>query len=246
MQWSRREHLTGAKPGDVQTNSRRPGSGASRILLANDVTVLVWDTDDSQWHFVINGGCGNLKIAYVCFGYNADEIMLFSASGIKAVILSTVTNRALAEIRDPKIPATCYDLRPRTGHLGILTRASGHDTLLLFSPKSHELMESVNLTSVDAQGIKWSLDGRWLAIWDIPSMGFKVLIHTADGHLYKTYAGGQDADNIGFGVKMLKWSPDSNLLAIGDCNQRVILLPVSFVSKSPPILASYCDCRCVF
>lgn len=235
MLWSRREHLTGAKPGEVQTSSQPPGPAASRILLADDMTVLVWDTDDSQWHSVVNGGCGNLKIAYVCFGYNADEIMLFSVSGIKVVIWSCATNRALAEIRDPKYPTTCYDLRPRTGHLAILTRASGHDTLLILSPKSQELVGSVNLTTVDAQGIKWSSDGRWLAIWDISSMGFKVLIHTADGHLYKTYTGGQDADNIGLGVKMLKWSPNSNFLATGDCNQRLILLPTSFVSKSPPI-----------
>lgn len=235
LQWSRREHLTGANPGELQTNSQGPGRAASRILLANDMTVLVMDTDDFQGQFMVNGGCGNLKIAHVCFGYNADEIMLFSVSGIKVVIWSFVTNRALAEIRDPKSPAACYNLRPRTGHLAILTRASGHDTLLLLSPKSRELVESVNLTTVDAQGIKWSSDGRWLAIWDIPSMGFKVLIYTADGNLYKTYAGGQDTDNIGLGVKTLKWSPDSNLLAIGDCNQRVVLLPVSFVSKSPPI-----------
>ena len=235
LKWSRREHLTGAKPGEVQTNSQPPGPGASRILLANDMTVLVWDTDDSQWPFVVNGGCGNLKIAHVCFGYNVDEIMLFSVSGIKVVIWSFATNRALAEIRDPKCATTCYDLRLRTGHLAILTRASGHDALLLLSPKTHELVGSVNLTTVDAQGIKWSSDGRWLAIWDIPSMGFKVLIHTAEGHLYKTYTGGQDADNIGLGVKTLKWSPNSNLLAIGDCNQCVILLPTSFVSKSAPV-----------
>lgn len=235
LQWSRRENLPGAKPGEVQPNRQPPGPAASRILLANDVTALVWDTDDSQWHSVVNGGCGNLKLAHVCFGYSADEIMLFSVSGIKVVIWSFATNQALAEIRDPKSPATCYDFRPRTGHLAILTRASGHDTLLLLSPKSYELVRSVNLTTVDAQGIKWSPDGRWLAIWDIPSMGFKVWIHTADGHLYKTYTGGQDADHIGLGIKTLKWSPNSNLLAIGDSNQRAILLPTSFVSKSPQI-----------
>ena len=231
VQWSRREHITSAKPGEVQTNSNPSGPAALRILLANDVTVLVWDTDDSQWHSVVSGGCGNLKIAHVCFGYSADEIMLFSESGIKVVIWSLASNRAVAEIRDPKSPATCYGFRPRTGHLAILTRASGHDTLLLLSPKSHELVRTINLTTVDAQGIRWSSDGRWLAIWDVPSMGFKVLIHTADGHLYKTYSGGQDADNIGLGVNTLKWSPNSNFLAIGDSNQRAVLLPTSFVSE---------------
>lgn len=239
LQWSRQGHLIGAKSGDVQANSHPSGLAALRILLANDVTVLVWDTDDSQWHSVVSGGCGNLKIAHVCFGYSADEIMLFSVSGIRVVIWSLASNRAVAEIRDPKSPATCYDFRPRTGHLAILTRASGHDALLLLSPKSHELVRTINLTTVDAQGIRWSSDGRWLAIWDISSMGFKVLIYTADGHLYKIYSGGQDADNIGLGVKTLKWSPNSNLLVIGDSNQRAVLLPASFVSKSSPIKRAF-------
>lgn len=219
----------------MQTNSHPAGLTALRILLANDVTVLVWDTDDSQWHCVVSGGCGSLKIAHVCFGFSANEIMLFSVSGIRVVIWSLTSNRAVVEIRDPKSPATCYDFRPRTGHLAILTRGSGHDTLLLLSPKSHELVKTVNLTTVDAQGLRWSLDGRWLAIRDISSMGFKVLIYTADGHLYKIYSGGQDVDNIGLGVKTLKWSPSSNFLAIGDSNQRAVLLPTGFVSKSPPI-----------
>lgn len=235
LQWSRRGQLTSVKSDEVQTNSHPSGLAALRILLANDVTVLVWDTNDSQWHSMISGGCGNLKIAYVCFGYSADEIMLFSVSGIRVVIWSLASNRAVAEIRDPKSPATCYDFRPRTGHLAILTRANGHDTLLLLLPKSHELLRTVNLTTVDAQGIRWSSDGRWLAVWEIPSMGFKVLIYTADGHLYKICSGGQDADNIGLGVKTLKWSPNSNILAIGDSNQRAVLLPTSFVSKLPPL-----------
>ncbi len=257
IQWSRcrgEDHntttrsSTNKKPGPLlpskvqQTNtSQSQGIPPARILLANDHTVLVWGVDDdSRGHSVITGRAagGNLRMAHVCFGYTADEVLLFSVSGIKVTIWSLVTNRAVVEIRDPKsLPttttATCYDFRPRTGHLAILTRASAHDTLMLLAPKKYELLHSVDLTTVDAQGVKWSADGRWLAIWEASSMGFKVLIHTADGHLFKTYTGGQDADNIGLGVRVLKWSPTGNFLAIGDCNQRAVLLATNNLVSKP-------------
>jgi hypothetical protein len=59
---------------------------------------------------------------------------------------------------------------------------------------------------VDAQGLKWSPDGRWLAVWDSASSGYKVFIYTPDGHLYRTYTGTENGFN-GLGVKIIEWSP---------------------------------------
>ena len=94
------------------------------------------------------------------------------------------------------------------------------------------MLENVELSTVDEQGLKRSPDGRWLAIWDRPSAIYKVIIYTADGHLFKTYVGGQTADNVGFGDKNVMWSPNGECLAIGDADDRVTLLANNTVSAT--------------
>ena len=197
---------------------------AQRVLLANNDTVLIYDANDAQWKAEITGASSNLdNIANVDFGYNPNEVLVFSDFRVKVTIWSLITNRGV-EIRDPKALLYGHDYRLQTGHLAILARAAAHDTVMLLNPGTHELFKSFDLPTVEAQGLKWSPDGRWLAIWDAASSGYKVFIYTADGHLFKTYVGEQDAHNIGLGMKSLTWSPKAEVLAIGDHNERVTLL----------------------
>lgn len=204
-----------------------------RILLANDDTVLIWDMADPNWRAELNGVARNLgKIAEAQFGFTMNDILVFSVFGIKVIIWSLLTNRGV-EIRDPKLLPKCYDYRPCTGHLAILSRDTTHDSLMLLTPKNYELVKDIDLATVDAQGVLWSSDGRWLVIWDTASSGFKILIYTADGQLFKTYLGGQDAEHVGLGVKNVSWSPLSGILTIGDFNQRVVLLRTPTVRISP-------------
>ena len=203
----------------------------NRVLVANDDVVLVRDVEDANWHAEINGAASNLgKLSNVQFGFSANEILIFSAFGVKLTIWSLLNCRGV-EIRDPKNLLSCYDYRPRTGHLAILIRDAAHDALHLLTPGNHELVTNAELTTVDVQGLKWSPDGQWIAIWDAASYGYKILVFTADGHLYKSYFGGQDNDNIGLGIMTVNWSPSGNFLAIGDFNQRVILLNNNMVSR---------------
>jgi len=183
----------------------------------------MFEVDDEQWKAAIQGVSNNsAKIANVVFGTDESEILVFSDFGVKVTIWSLKTSRG-AEIRDPK-SGWSYDIRPRTGHLAILTRAGAHDTLMLLSPGTHQMLKSTELETVDAQGVKWSPDGRWLAIWDVASCGYKVMVYTADGHLFKTYDGGQTSDKISFGVRSVVWHPQSEFLAVGDFEDQVTLL----------------------
>ena len=194
------------------------------VLLATDQTVYVYDVQQPANTATINGACGNLgKIAAVDFGYSPNEILVFSDFGAKVTIWSTITSRGV-EIKDPKLAVRGYSYRLQTGHLAILTRPAAHDVLMLLTPTTYTLLESVDIPTVDAQGIKWSPDGKWLVIWDASSSGYKVLIYTADGHLFRTFVGGQDANTIGLGVKTVEWSPTGVILAIGDYNDCITLL----------------------
>ncbi len=216
-------------PADLQ----REESGW-RFLLADDDIVRVYDSDGAHRNVRIGNLAGNTgSIADVQFGVTKDQLLVFSDFGFKVTLISISKQEGL-ELRAPKQVPICYGLRPRTGHLALLTRPSLHDILLFCQTSGSGPVVTVELATMDAQGILWSPNGQWLAIWDAASAGYNVLICTPDGHLYKTYSGGQDADTIGLGVKTLRWSPASEFLAIGDCDQRVILLKSNTVGEPRP------------
>ncbi len=142
---------------------------------------------------------------------------------MKFTIWSLTTSRGV-EIRDPKYTVHCYSFRPRTGHMALLTRPAAQDILMLLSPSKHELIASVELPTMDAQEVLWSSDGCWLAIRDAASGGHKVLIYTADAHLFKTYSGAVDDGSIGLGLKRMAWNPSNGSLVLGDYNDNVTIL----------------------
>ena len=220
IRWSGSE-INGTQFEEVnKETTQRP----QRLLIASNHTIRVFEAGNSTWKAVINGACTGVgKITSVSFGADKAEIIVFSDFGVKATIWSLITCRG-AEIRDPKPGRHSYDYRLRSGHLAILTRAAAHDTLMLLEPKSHEVVKSVEIPTIDAQGIKWSPDGRWLAIWDTASSGYRMFIFTADGNLFRSFNGGQDFHNVGLGIKTVSWHPNSTYLAIGDFNDRITLL----------------------
>ena len=203
-----------------------------RILLADDDAVRIYDVDDPTWLAVIDKAASNLgRITEAVFGHTPDEVVMFSDLGVKLTMWSLLTSRGV-EIRDPKYLVKCYHHRPKTGHLAILTRPAAQDLLMLLQPGSHELVKSVELPTIDAQEMAWNADGNWLAIRDTASNGYKVLIYTADGHLYKTISSNGDDVGISLGVKCMQWIPLAGTLAIGDNNDNITILSKNNVRRS--------------
>ena len=202
----------------------------SRILLADENTVRIYDVNDSAWSATIERAASNLgSIADVAFGHNQNDIVVISDFGVKLTLWSLVTNRGV-EIRDPKYAVHYYSLRPQTGHLAIVTRPAAQDVLMILGPGNHELLISVELPTVDAQEISWSPDGCWLAIRDVASGGHKAFIYTADGHLFKTFWGAMNDANIGLGLKRMKWNHSNGCLVLGDYNGNVEILSKNTVN----------------
>lgn len=209
-----------------------------RILLADEDAIRIYDINDPTWHAVIDKAASNLgRIVDVDFGHSKDEVVVFSDFGVKLTIWSLLTSRGI-EIRDPKYLIKCYHHRPRTGHLAILTRPAAQDVLMLLQPGGHDLIKSVEMPTIDAQEVAWSPDGNWLAIRDAASGGYKALIYTADGHLYKTISNsGSDVD-ISLGIKCMQWSPSARTLAIGDNDGTVNTFSKNKVSPYTLVKAS--------
>lgn len=93
--------------------------------------------------------------------------------------------------------------------------------------------------TVDAQGVVWSPDGRWLVVWESPALGHKVIFYTADGHMFKVWTGPanpalEDKDYaLGAGVKLVRFSADARVLAIGDCSKSISTFNMMSATEGP-------------
>jgi WD40 repeat protein len=180
---------------------------------------------DEKWSAAINNGSGGMgKLVNVEFGSTADEVLCFSDFGSRITAWNLKSGRSV-EVRDPKFPsARGFGFRSFTGLFALLSRPGPQDVLTLHAPGTFFVLKTVTLPSIDAQGIKWSPDGRWIVCWDTASVGYQVYIFTADGNLYRTYQGDGTDDGLELGVRSVEWSPKGDYLAIGGHDRRIVLL----------------------
>lgn len=231
MRWSRLKSIPESTPASGEEDwlgtTTEP---ALRILLSDKHNIRVYDPSNPSWKATITSASANLgTIADVTFGFSYDEVLVFSQFGLKLTIWSLATSRGV-EIRDPKYSVECYSFRPKTGHLALLTRGGAQDMMLILKPRTHELLRSVELSTVDAQEVAWSPDGRWIAVSDAAGVGYKVLIYTADGQLFKTWIREREPE-VQLGVKSMMWIKDA--LAVGDYNDGVVFLKKDTVGLCP-------------
>lgn len=198
--------------------------------------------DDSFSATIRNYGAAGTKPAYVGFGASDGEICVISSFGLKFSVFSLASSKA-TEISSPKVfssslASKCFSFRPETRHLALLTRSSGKDMVSLHSYPTRELQRSWAPDTIDAQGLAWSPDGRWLVVWDSAAHGHRVLFYTSDGHVFKTWSGPanplpEDRDYpLGAGVKSLQFSADARYLAIGDFSKSVCVLTMASVTET--------------
>ncbi|KAF2827864.1 hypothetical protein CC86DRAFT_320260 [Ophiobolus disseminans] len=235
---------------------RSRAAQSNRILLFDDDTTRVYDLRDKKWSAVISNGSGGMgKNVHVEFGATEDEVLVWSDFAACIKVWCLRTGRAV-EIRDPKFSGKegrGWGYRPsstskhgRGRVLALLCRTSGIDVLLLLSARTYTLLSRIELPTIDAVNLKWSRDGRWLAIWDAASAGYSLHIYTADGHLYRTItrepSDDFDAWGIeGLGIKSVEWLPGNEKLAVGGWDRRVRILstrtfaPIVFLDHTPSI-----------
>lgn len=159
---------------------------------------------------------------------------MFSDFGLKLSIFNLSTQRSV-DINSPKfynpgVAAKGFSYRPITSNLAVLTRSGGKDVISIHTKDTLDVTRSWWPDTIDAQGLCWSADGRWLVVWESVSQGHKILVYTADGHLFKTWNGPvpiseEDTDiSLGAGIKLFDWARNGSLVAIGDYSRRVTIL----------------------
>lgn len=168
--------------------------------------------------------------------------MVFSDFGLKLNVFNAITSRS-AEISSPKFytaataPRGC-SFRQDSGHMVLLTRCCGKDVVSVHAKTSYEITRSFIIDTIDAQGLCWSPDGRWIAVWEAAGQGHKIMLYSADGHLYRSWCGPEvlseeDRDfDLGPGVKTLEWTPSGSHLAVGTHSLNVSVLASPSLSST--------------
>ncbi|KAJ5746932.1 uncharacterized protein N7511_008628 [Penicillium nucicola] len=200
-----------------------------RLISANDTRISVWQLNPLEIFADIESvEPGALSVD---FGADENEVLVFHSWNTKLSIYSLETGRSLV-IKSPKLANHLgFGYRPETKQLAILLKPETSDLLTVHQSRSYELLNRTVLSTIDAQGLKWSPDGKWIAVWDIASAGTKVLVFTADGQHFRTYSGPSGVDDtFDLGVKQIEWGPTNlqtgvcELLAVGKVNGNIDLL----------------------
>lgn len=201
-----------------------------RLLCSSDNRVSIWQINSMEWDADIENV--DPAITHVDFGAKNDEVILFHSWNSKVTVFNLDSGRSQV-IKSPKFcNPNGYGYRPRTRQFAILLKPETSDLLTVHEAQTYELITRVALPTVDAQGLKWSPDGKWIAVWEAASAGTKVLIFAADGQLFRVYTGpssGYDG-TYDLGVRTIEWSPVGNsnrksqILAVGKFDGTVDLL----------------------
>ncbi|KAI1326368.1 hypothetical protein F5Y16DRAFT_231094 [Xylariaceae sp. FL0255] len=181
------------------------------------------------------------KPAYVSFGATDNEACIWSSFGIKLTIVDIKSSKAV-EISNPKFynAASTWrgcSFRSRTHHLALLTRVSGKDMISIHSSQTREIQRSWSPDTIDAQGLEWTPDGRWLAVWESQAHGSRIVFYTPDGHVFHDWRGGHqlpaldDMDQYGSGIKVLAFSPNGKYTAVANGSDNICVLGDWFVES---------------
>lgn len=225
-------------------------SPSSRLLMvasADEIHVFsVLENEQGLRATIRNSIPPAAKLAYVGFGASDTDVCVCASLGLKFAVFNLISSKAV-EVASPKFHTAAsvrkgFCFRPDSQHLTVITRISGKDMISIHHPKTKELQRSWSPDTIDAQGVMWSPDGKWLVTWESAAHGHKVLFYTPDGNLFKTWAGPQpllpaDADiPLGPGVRLLDFSADAMNLAIGDSSRRICIINMTSVTESLRLL----------
>ncbi|KAJ2989561.1 hypothetical protein NUW58_g3412 [Xylaria curta] len=219
--------------GGVTSFSWSPSS--TRVLVAVADRFHIFSAPNGDFHALVQIPQPlATKPAFVMFGATDSEVCVFSPVGIKLTIVNLMSSKTV-EISSPKLFSAMSaskgcSFRPGSHHLALLTRTAGKDMVSIHSAGTREVQRSWYPDTVDAQGLAWTPDGRWLVVWESPAHGTRVLFCTHDGHVFKDWCGDHpqsaldDMGQYGPGVKTLAFSPNGRYTAVANGSNRISIL----------------------
>ncbi|KKA31048.1 hypothetical protein TD95_002973 [Thielaviopsis punctulata] len=207
---------------------------STKILVAATDRLVVYSAFDNSFKAVVKSPASSAaRPSHVQFGPTDKELVVVSQFGLRLALVNLVASSAI-EIAHPKFgQPRGFSFRAGSKHLALLTRFSGKDCISIHTPESRAIDTSFYPDTIDAQGVAWVSNGRWLAVWESPAQGHKVLLYTPDGHLFNTWTGPPDNASepqhydIGAGVKHCHLDASTMKAALCDYTRAITILDLS-------------------
>ncbi|RKF81655.1 putative WD repeat-containing protein C32H8.09 [Golovinomyces cichoracearum] len=199
---------------------------SNRILIGSTDMLLIFSVTNSQELASITNPTSCLtKASLVVFGSKDYELLIFYEFGLRLSIINLITSNVIdipsIKLYGPTNATRGFSYRPGTSDLSLLTRSGGKDIISLHTADTFDVFKSWFPGTIDAQGMNWSPDGKWLVVCESASHGPKMLIYTADGQLFKTW---QANVGSGIGIRLSQWSPNGVQIAFTNYSQTVNII----------------------
>ena len=201
---------------------------SSLVAITSPQLIEVLDLEDDA-HIRLDNGSGGLgRFASADFVGDNHLIVLWEFGRAKLWCLSDGKGTDLGDLKT-KCEGRNWAARPNAGKatqmLALLSRVAAQDQLVLHFPTDERSILPQTLSTIDARGLTWSPDGRWLAALDTAHANPSLFVFTPDGHQYRTHPAMQaKEDDFDLGIKAIAWSPDSRSVAISRYDNIVTLL----------------------
>ncbi|KAG2200729.1 hypothetical protein INT47_002773 [Mucor saturninus] len=171
---------------------------------------------DKNWHGVIKEDRAAMAKAM----WTADSKNILYTTELK--LLLGIWNLPTLEykyIRQIKYTDKGIETSPDGNYIAIARKENGKDCISTYSSSTFDLLEHFEVGTVNLQNLKWSPDGMFIAVWD-HCLQHKLLVYRQDGKLCTFYSG----YDFGLGIKTVQWSPNSQLIALGNYDQTIHLI----------------------
>lgn len=161
-------------------------------------------------------------VAYATWSPTGEYVLVVSEFQAKLALWSLKDSSCdYGVIRCPKFAGSHgIGISPDGRMVAVLVRRDCRDSVLLYAVGEWSLLADVSIDTMNAAGIVWSPDSRYIAVWDAVYAGPRLVVVS---HHEVVHAASW-ASQSGLGIRTVQWSPSGHALAIGTYDPDVMLL----------------------
>ena len=178
--------------------------------------VQVWSLEQPNWYCKIDEGVAGLEA--VKWSPDGRHILSMATLQIRISIWSLI-DKSVAYMRYPKYANQGLDFTKDGKYMALAERRNCKDYISIIACDSWQLLKNFETETNDLADLAWSPNGRVLAVWE-SNLEYKLLLYSLDGRLLSAYS----RDEIGLGLKSVRWCTTGQFIAIGSYSQMVRLL----------------------
>nr|XP_019007567.1 uncharacterized protein I206_07581 [Kwoniella pini CBS 10737]OCF46348.1 hypothetical protein I206_07581 [Kwoniella pini CBS 10737] len=194
------------------------------------VFALATNGDGDSGEIAKIGGEGVEGLIKVEWGRSGKTILAWSDFNLKLSIFD-LSSGITRIIQNPKSHLQCHTYSSDNRYMAIVEKHLGKEFIGIYDVlDNHHLVRHFQLSTSDVQGMSWSPDGKYLAVWD-SALSYSIYIYSPIGpllshftHTSLTFSPESLSEDPGLGIRTVTWAPGGRWLAIGGWDGKVRIL----------------------